>query len=351
MQGKFASTRGTLPAVALLAVAALLAGCSSAAAPSPGGTAPSPGGTATTVAAGPGPAMGSQPMFSGRCAAPRPTPLATRREGSHVWVQLVAEPATLPIAAGRCYHAWTFNGQVPGPVIRVRQGDLVTFTLVNRDPQMAHSIDFHAARTPWSVNYQPVLPGHSFTFSFQAGDPGVFLYHCGVAPVIEHIANGMYGAVIVDPKEGRAPAREFVLVEGEWYRSVDPDALETEAPAYTVFNGYADRYLSHPLQVRPGERVRLYVVNAGPSRFAYFHVIGAIFDRVEMDGNPANALQGASGAVVGPGGAAVFETRFPQAGRYLFVNHAFADASRGATGEIDVRPDAAPQPLMPLEEP
>ncbi|MBX5465827.1 MAG: multicopper oxidase domain-containing protein [Clostridia bacterium] len=270
-----------------------------------------------------------------------------RRQGAHVWVRLVAEPATVPVAAGVCYRAWTFNGQVPGPVIRLRQGDEVTFTLVNRDPEMAHSIDFHAARTPWSVNYQPVLPGQSFTFSFRAEDPGIFLYHCGVAPVIEHIANGMYGAVIVDPAAGRPPAREFVLVEGEWYASADPAALETESPAYTVFNGYADRYLDHPLRAEPGERVRFYVVNAGPNRFAYFHVIGALFDRVEMDGNPANLLQGVSGAIVGPGGAAVFETHFPEAGRYLFVNHAFADASRGATGEIDVRPGAPQEPLMP----
>ncbi|MDI3317791.1 MAG: multicopper oxidase domain-containing protein, partial [Bacillota bacterium] len=284
MQGKPTVRWKLLSTAALLAAVAFVAGCSSAASPAGGGGEPAATKGPQAAAQGPQAAAEAGRMLTGRCPSPKPVPLAFRRQGSHVWVELVAEPATLPIAPDRCYRAWTFDGQVPGPVIRLRQGDLVTFTLVNRDPEMAHSIDFHAARTPWSVNYQPVLPGQRLTFTFQAADPGVFLYHCGVAPAIQHLANGMYGAVIVDPKEGRPPAREFVLVEGEWYRSDDPDALPTQAPVYTVFNGYADRYLRHPLAARPGERVRFYVVNAGPSRFAYFHVIGAIFDRVETDG-------------------------------------------------------------------
>ncbi len=131
-------------------------------------------------------------------------------QGSTVNVTLTVKEVMISIAPGIAYHAWTFNGTVPGPVIRVRQGQTVHFTLVN-DGNMPHSIDFHAAQTPWNVNYQEVPPGKSFTFDWKANYPGVFMYHCGAPVVIYHMANGMYGAIIVDPAQGWAPAQEYVL--------------------------------------------------------------------------------------------------------------------------------------------
>src|SRR5581483_1766655 len=128
--------------------------------------------------------------------------------GNVVNVKLVAKPQLVSIASGVAYQAWTFNGTVPGPVIRVRQGQTIHFTLQNADMTMAHSIDFHAAQTPPNVNYKSVLPGQSLTFDWKANYPGVFMYHCGTPPVMEHMANGMYGAIIVDPAGGWSPAQE-----------------------------------------------------------------------------------------------------------------------------------------------
>ncbi|MBO0783523.1 MAG: multicopper oxidase domain-containing protein [Ktedonobacteraceae bacterium] len=132
-------------------------------------------------------------------------------QGSTVNVTLSVKEVLVSIAPGVAYHAWTFNGTVPGPVIRVRQGQTVHFTLVN-EGAMPHSIDFHAAQTPWNVNYQEVAAGKSFSFNWKANAPGVFMYHCGAPTVIYHMANGMYGAIIVDPAKGWVPAQEYVLV-------------------------------------------------------------------------------------------------------------------------------------------
>src|SRR5262249_26575126 len=137
--------------------------------------------------------------------------------GAVVNVTLVAMQRLISITPDVGYQAWTFNGTVPGPVIRVRQGQTIRFTLQNDDTKMAHSIDFHAAQTPPNVNYKTVLPGQSLTFEWHANYPGVFMYHCGTSPVMEHMANGMYGAIIVDPASGWAPAREYVLVQSEFY--------------------------------------------------------------------------------------------------------------------------------------
>src|SRR6185369_1694950 len=165
-----------------------------------------------------------------------------------------------------------------------------------------HSIDFHAAQTPWDQNYRSVNPGETISFTWQANHPGAFMYHCGTAPALLHIANGMYGAVIVDPAEALPPAKEFVLVQSEFYAKGTSDQKRNEAdyskmladtPDFVVFNGVAQQYDGeHPLQAQPGEPVRFWVVNAGPSQPSAFHVVGAIFDKAYPDGNPANALLG-----------------------------------------------------------
>jgi nitrite reductase (NO-forming) len=252
----------------------------------------------------------------------------------------------IEVAQGTYYEAWTFNGQLPGPVIRVKQGATVNVTLVNQG-RLPHSLDFHSARTPIS-NYRNVSPGESFAWSFVATVPGVYMYHCGTAPALQHIGNGMYGVMIVDPDPPLAPAdHEYVLLQSEFYLgdrqpngviSGDFFKMQRIDPDIVAFNGHQSQYRDHPLTAEPGELVRLYVVDAGPTLNASFHVVGGIFDRVYANGNPApeNTVKGIQTVEVPVGGGAVFEVRPEEAGDYLFVSHAFAQANKGAVGVLRV---------------
>lgn len=264
-------------------------------------------------------------------------------QGGTVDINLVAKETLISIAPGIAYHAYTFNGTVPGPILRVRQGQTVHFTLTN-DGTMPHSIDFHAAQTPWSVNYQPIAPGKSFSFDWQANYPGVFMYHCGAPLTIAHMANGMYGAIIVDPAAGWAPAQEYVLVQSEFYTAKAPDGsyyldltkTMKGTPDYVVFNGYANQYKNAPLQAKAGERIRLFIIDAGPTLFSAFHVIGTIFSDTYADGNPANHMQGNQTVTIPPGGGYVVELTIPDPGSYPFVSHSFTAVGMGAVGVIQV---------------
>ena len=257
---------------------------------------------------------------------------------------------TIEIADGVTYEGWTFGGTVPGPVIRVREGDVVRIHLVNESP-MPHSIDFHAARIPWNEAYRSIVPGEEISFEFTARDPGVFLVHCGTPPVTMHIMQGMYLPIIVDPEEGWGTDvdREFVIVQSEFYalsgengHPMRPDwsAALAKAARYVVFNGRAFQYKATPLQVEEGDRVRFFVVAAGPTFRSDFHIVGAIFDRVYPDGNPDNVLEGVQTYTVPVGGGAVFETVFESGasgeGLYPFVTHTFTDAEKGAVGLVQV---------------
>ena len=272
---------------------------------------------------------------------PAAPPRATRRLHR---LRIAITHAKVTIADGVTYDAWTFEDRVPGPVLRVTEGDTVEFTLVNSSP-MPHSLDFHAAEIAPSRAYVNLLPRDSLKYRFVARVPGAFMYHCGTAPVALHIANGMYGAIIVDPRQGRPPAKEFVFVQSEFYtktladstRTIDWDKLLGLAPDYVVFNGREAVYAKHPIPVRVGERLRMYVVNAGPNRFSAFHVVGAIFDRVFLDGSLARPLEGVQTVTVPVGGGAIFEARLVEAGTYPFVSHAFADATKGAVGVFEAQ--------------
>jgi len=187
--------------------------------------------------------------------------------------------------------------------------------------------------------FADVPPGETRTFSFVARRPGVFLYHCGTSPVLQHIGMGMYGAILVDPAGGRAPAREKVLVQSEFYGPVEHGlihptyrAMQTRDPTFAAFNGRAFHYRDNPIDVPVGEPVRLYVVAAGPTLGSDFHVVGEIFDAVQPDGNPLDVLSGVSTYGVPAGGGAVFELSFDEAGRYPFVTHSFRWADAGALG-------------------
>jgi nitrite reductase (NO-forming) len=254
-------------------------------------------------------------------------------------VQLNARHKKVKVAPGVRMKAWTFNGTVPGPVIRAREGDTIRLTLHNADKHMAHSVDFHAAQVSPQANFADVLPGKTRTFSFVARRPGVFMYHCGTSPVLQHIGMGMYGAILVDPALARPPANETVLVQSEFYGPLKKGwlkptykTMQTKDPKFAAFNGRAFRYRDRPIDVAVGEPQRIYVVDAGPTLGSDFHVVGEIFDGVQPDGNPANELFGVSTYGIPAGGAAAFEVTFDEPGSYPFVTHSFRWADSGAMG-------------------
>ncbi len=283
--------------------------------------------------------------------------------GRVVNIALTAEEAVQTIAPGVKYHVWTFDGTAPGPVIRVQLGDTIHFSLTNASTiGMQHSIDFHAAMTPWADlpadgstltgNYQPVNPGETKTFDWVAMYPGVFMYHCGVPPVLQHIANGMYGAIIVEP-DNLPAEREYVLVSSEFYPGTKPidgvyegdyDRMTAVDPSYVVFNGVADQYKTTPLVVRPNEPFRLWVVNAGSD--AHQRVPRDRHDvQRDADRGTRRTPRTASRRYnIAPGGGAMFELKIPDPGLYPFVTHAFAYTGLGAVGLIQIDPNAPDAP-------
>lgn len=269
----------------------------------------------------------------------------------------------IEIAPGVKFSAWTFGDQVPGPTIRARVGDRIKFSMTNRSDEVApgvqftaapmmHSIDFHAAMVSPQDKYRSIAPGQTIEFEFTLNYPGVFMFHCGTPMILEHIASGMYGALIVEPREGYPTKadREYVIVQSEFYLKPDPqnrqidgqplyvldtDSVRKATPNYTVFNGVHNGMVKNPLPAKPGERVRLFVLNVGPSKTSSFHVVGTIFDRVWMDGNPHNEFRGMQTVLLGSSSSAIVEFMIPEAGQYIMVDHHFANASQGAIGLID----------------
>jgi nitrite reductase (NO-forming) len=339
--------RAFLGATGLTAAGAVAAACDSNRGtwdrpPKAGGAEADPTEPASSDHSAPLPVGGDRPRPSGDLAAVYDAMLPPLDPNPTRQLVLEAIDALLEVAAGVTMDAWTFGGVVPGPVVHVRQGQTVDFTLRNNGAT-GHSMDFHSAQTPWDKNYVTILPGEQIQFAWTANYPGVFMYHCGTGPVLQHIANGMYGAVVVDPAQPLRPAREYVLVQSEFYLSQgdtnwvgDLDRMRAVQPDFVVFNGAANQYQQETLKAAPNELIRLYVMNAGPTLFSAFHVIGAIFDRVYADGNPANVMQGISTWTIPPGGGATFEFSIPDPGQYPFVTHSFAYTGLGAVGLIEV---------------
>jgi nitrite reductase (NO-forming) len=252
--------------------------------------------------------------------------------------------ATLTVANEVLYAGWTFDGTIPGRPLRVVEGDTVTLTVRNEAP-LTHSLDTHAAKTPPEINYRNLAPGEEFTWSFVATTPGAFMYHCGTPPALMHIGAGMYGAMIVDPKDGWPPAQELVLVQSEFYFENSEEPVKVPSMAkmmlgsggfmdYVTFNGHATQYVDNPIQIRVGEPVRIFVVNAGPNVWSSFHVVGAVFDRVCVNANPRNQLFGLQSVSIGPGDGACVEFTIEEPGTYIAVNHAFGHAVHGAVALI-----------------
>ena len=229
---------------------------------------------------------------------------------------ITAEDTTIEIAPGVRVEAWTYNGTIPGPTLRATEGDRVIINFINNG-KLPHTMHFHGDHNEINDGvFQEVLPGESYTYDFVAEPAGALMYHCHVMPVSEHIRNGLYGAFIVDPKEGVEPAREYIVVKGEY----DLDDQESWTPDYVFFNGYADQYWETPLPARTDELVRLYYIDMGAIPAFGFHIHGTIFDTI-TSGLWSNEPIKTQTWEVSPGNAAIFEAKWKEPGRYLFHLH------------------------------
>ena len=278
-----------------------------------------------------------------------------------VKVSMTAQENTVVIDnKGTEYPAWTFGGAIPGPVVRVTQGDIVDFELINpKSNKQSHSMDFHAAVVDVLDEFAPVKPGETKHFKFQANYPGVFMYHCGAGPMVQHIARGMYGIIIVDPKEGYSknypkPDREYVLIEGQYFPDADDDKamLNNDGWAGSLINGKLFHYdpvhdpdASLVLQSKPGELVRIYFVNANVNEPVAFHPIAGIWERVYPNGNPRNVLYGMQTYNVAVAEASTFDLVSPadRPTNNAIVDHAMKAALRGAITVLMNKPDADPK--------
>jgi nitrite reductase (NO-forming) len=290
---------------------------------------------AGTVAADPGPPF---------------NPIAPQRlPGTMHDLDVWAEEKTMTIAPGLVQKVWTFNGSVPAPVIRIRVGDTMRVHFKNLPTSsIPHSLDFHASEVAWNDQMISLAPGQDRTFQWVPHYAGVYMYHCISGPPVLHVASGMFGMMIVEPRKGLPPVdREFALVQNEWYPGPQGGAISMEnasaaapAPSYMAFNGIPDQYASSPLQVKPGERLRFFVVNAGPNLESSFHIVGMVFNTVIKEGtaltrdNPGGF--GSQAVDLAPAQGAIVEAIAPEKGLYPFVTHTFNFHDRGAHGLIKV---------------
>ena len=294
---------------------------------------------ATTSATG---AAATAPPTPFHRYAPELPPLPAGRVQRLTWH---AREAPVRIDDGTVVAAWTFEGDVPGPIVHTRVGDTVEFTLTN-DAEIPHSMDFHAAQINPKEAFRSVIRGQSVSFTFTPKYAGAFMYHCGTAPVLMHIGSGMFGAIIVSPREPLPQAKDVVLVQNEFYlaqaanglRASDYQKMLNMLPDVVCFNGRPNQYVAAPIRVKVGDRVRFWVVSAGPSHPCNFHVVGEQFDTVYLGAPPASALRGVQTFSVPPGGGMVFELVCDAPGEYPFVNHGFGHGQKGAVGVLVVEP-------------
>ncbi|WP_149262665.1 multicopper oxidase domain-containing protein [Actinomadura sp. K4S16] len=292
-------------------------------------------------------AMSSGPLDLSAPMSPNWRPynaaLAPAPGGKEHRLELHATEQELEVAPGVRQRMWTFGGTVPGPVLRGKVGDVFTITLVN-DAAMGHGIDFHAGSLAPDVPMRTIQPGERLTYRFRAEHAGAWLYHCSTMPMLQHIGNGMYGAVIIDPPGLPRVDREYALVQGELYRGA-PGSPEQVAkmqdgrPDAWMFNGTAAGYDHAPLTARTGDRVRVWVVDAGPSSSTAFHIVGAQFDTVYKEGAYLLRKGDAGGAQIldlAPGQGGFVETVVPEAGHYPFVDHDMRHGESGAHGIVNV---------------
>lgn len=283
--------------------------------------------------------------------APLVPPPITRRHPAKIVVEVEVSEVSLPMADGVEYTFWTFGGKVPGKFIRVRQGDTVEFHLMNHpESQFPHNIDLHAVTGPGGgAASSNTAPGRRTQFTFKALNPGLYVYHCATAPVGEHVANGMYGLILIEPSGGLAPVeREYYVMQSDFYtkgphgekghQPFDFGKAVDEHPTYVVFNGAEGSLLGDKaLKATVGERVRLFVGNGGPNLVSSFHVIGEIFDRVYAEAGTRYS-EHIQTTLVPAGGAAIVEFKVDVPGSYKLVDHSILRAfNKGALAELKVQ--------------
>ncbi len=284
--------------------------------------------------------------------APQVPPPIDRKSPAIVKVSLVSGRKDMTIAPGFKYTFWTFNDHVPGPFIRVRVGDILEVHHSNTDPTgMPHNIDFHAVTGPGGgAPVTTVVQGEEKVSWFKLLSPGLFIYHCAAPPVMDHIANGMYGLILVEPEGGLPKAdKEFYVLQSEFYTKKPKEGSElldyshaqglAEHPRFVVFNGRQGSLTGEGvITANTGERVRIYYGNAGPNLISSFHVIGEIFENVYREADlispPAHGIQT---TLVPAGGAAVVDFQVEVPGSYTLVDHAIFRVEKGAVGFLEVK--------------
>jgi nitrite reductase (NO-forming) len=291
-----------------------------------------------------------------RDATEVPPPI-TRKEPATVKISLETVERVAELNDGSTYRYWTFNNQVPGPLLRARVGDTIEVSLTNSpDSWMEHNVDFHAVTGPHGGGgVTKAMPGETKTFSFKALKPGLFVYHCATPTVAQHIANGMYGMILIEPEGGLPPVdREFYVMQGELY-TVEPigtkgeltedyEALINEMPSHFVFNGKVGALTKdEPLHANVGETVRLYFGDGGPNKTSSFHVIGEIFDRIYDLGGVRAVTKDVQTVSVPPGGATIADLTFEVPGTYTIVDHALSRVEKGLAASIIVEGPENPE--------
>jgi nitrite reductase (NO-forming) len=286
-------------------------------------------------------------------APPHVPPAISRNYATKVKVDLEVTEVTMPIAPDVDYTFWTFGGTVPGSFIRIREGDQVEFTLKNHHSStVPHNIDLHAVSGQGGgAAASLTIPGHETVFSFTALNPGLYVYHCATAPVGIHVANGMYGLILVEPAGGMMPVdREYYVMQGDFYtrgsfgetgyQPFDMQKAIAEQPDYVLFNGSVGALSGdNALTARVGETVRLYLGNGGPNLVSSFHVIGEVFDNVYLEGG-TKVTHNVQTTLIPAGGSAVAEFRVDVPADLHLVDHSiFRAFNKGAVGTLKVTGD------------
>lgn len=287
--------------------------------------------------------------------APEVPPPIQRKKPAHLIVHLSVTEEERPLAEGVSYEFWSYNGRTPGPFIRLRVGDTFEVRLDNSKAKLTHTVDFHAVTGPGGgAGVLMANPGAKSSATFKAIKPGLYVYHCAAPPIPAHIANGLYGLVLVEPEGGLPKVdREYYVMQSEFYteQEIGTAGRNTfsskkgflEKPEYVVFNGHAQALTEKgSLQARVGETVRLYVGNIGPNLVSSFHIIGEIFDRVYREGSPVNPAADVQTTLIPAGGAAIVDFKLQVPGDYLLVDHSIFRIDRGAVGILSVTGDPAP---------
>lgn len=287
------------------------------------------------------------------------------RAAKDVTIDLITTEVEGRLSDGSSYKFWTFNDTVPGPMIRVREGDNVTINMANAiESSHIHSIDLHAVTGPGGgAAVTQAAPGQEKSFSFKALTPGLYVYHCATPMVSQHITNGMYGMILVEPEGGLSKVdREFYIMQGELYtaqrhgsRGLQEFSLEkllNEQPEHMMFNGSMDALTStHQMEVNTGETVRIFFGVGGPNKISSFHVIGEIFDRVYDQGSLTSPpLTDVQTTLVAPGGATMVEFTADYPGNYTLVDHALSRLEKGLAGVLKVKGEADPEIFNSNEE-